>query len=61
MNTPGWSWGLVGRAINCSSGVAGGAVGCTTCYDSRVDGIVEDVSTSMLDTNIGGTVREGVD
>ena len=61
VNTPCWSWGLVGGAIDCSLGVAGGAVGCTTCSDSRVDGIAEDVSTSMLDTTLGGTVGEGVD
>ena len=61
VNTLGWSWGLEGGAIDCSSGVAGGAVGCTTCSDARVDDIVEDVSTSMLDTTLGGTVGEGVD
>ena len=61
MNTPGWSWGLAGGVIDCSSEVAGGAVGCTTYSDSRVDVIVKDVSTSMLDTTLGGTVGEGVD
>ena len=43
-----------------SSGVAGGAVRWTTCSDARVDGIAKDVATSMLDTKLGGTVREGV-
>ena len=61
VNTPGWSWGLEGGAIDYSSGVAGGAVGCTTRSDARVYGIVEDVATSMLDTTLGGTVGEGVD
>ena len=61
MNTTGWSWGLAGGAINCSSRVAGGAVGYTTCSNARVDGIVEDVATSMLATTLGGTVGEGVD
>ena len=61
MNTTGWSWGLVGGAIDCSSGVAGGAAGCTTCSDVRVDGIAEDVATLMLATTLGGTMEEGVD
>ena len=61
VNTPGWSWGLAGGAIDCSSGVASGAVGCTTYYDARVDGIVEDVATQIFLTTLGGTVGEGVD
>ena len=72
MNTTGWYWGLAGGAIYCSlgvasgaiyysSGVEGGVVGCTTYSDARVDGIVEDVATSMLATTLGGTVGEGVD
>ena len=61
VNTTGWSWGLAGGAIGWSLGVEGGAVGCTTCSDSRVDGIAEDVATSMLDTKLGGTMGEGVD
>ena len=61
VNTTGWSWGLAGGAIDWSSEVASGAVGCTTCSDSRVDGIVEDVATSMLATTLGGTEGEGVD
>ena len=61
VNTTGWSSGLTGGAINWSSGVAGGAVGYTTCSDARVDGIVEDVATSMLATTLGGIVGKGVD
>ena len=61
VNTTGWSWGMVGGAISWSLGVAGGAVHCTTCSDARVDGIVEDVATSMLATTLGGTMGEGVD
>ena len=61
MNTIGWSWGLAGGAIACSSGVASGVVGYTTCSDARVDGIEEDVATSMFSTTLGGTVGEGVD
>ena len=61
VNTTGWSWGLAGGAIDWSSWVAGGVVGCTTCSDARVDGIVEDVATSMLTTKLGGTVGEGMD
>ena len=61
MNTIGWSWGLAGGAIDYSLGVIGGVVGCTTCFDARVDGIAEDVATSMLATTLGGTVGEGVD
>ena len=61
MNTIGCSWGLVGGAVGWSLGVVGGAVGWTSCYDARVDGIVEDVATLMLATTIGGTVGEGVD
>ena len=61
VNTIGWSWGMVRGEINCSSRVAGGVVGCTTCFDARVDGIAEDVATSILATTLGGTVGEGVD
>ena len=61
MNTLGWYQGLAGGAIDCSSRVVGGAVGCTTCSNARVDGIVEDVPTSTLATTLGGIVREGVD
>ena len=61
VNTPGWSWGLEGGAIDYSSRVVGGAVGCITYSDARVDGIAEDVATSMLATTLGGTVGEGMD
>ena len=61
MNTTGWSWGMASGAIDCSSGVAGGAVGYTTYSDARVDGIAHDVATLMLATTLGGTVGEGLD
>lgn len=48
MNTTNWSLGL-----------ADGAVGWTTCSDARVDGIGEDVATSMVATPLRGTVEEG--
>ena len=35
-------------------------MGWTTCSDSRVDAIAEDVATSTLATTLGGTVGEGV-
>ena len=61
MNTIGLSWGLAGGVIDFSTGVARGAVGCTTYSDARLDGIAEDVATSMLATTLGGTVGEGMD
>ena len=72
VNTTGWSWGLAsgaidwslgvaGGAVKWSSWVAGGAVGWTTCSDARVDGIVDDVAKSKLDTTLRGMVREGMD
>ena len=61
MNTTGWSSGVAGGLVGWSSGVEGGAVGWTTCSDARVDGIVEDVATSMLSKKLGGMVREGMD
>ena len=61
VNTTGWSWGMEGGAISWSSGVAGEALGCTTCSDARVDGIAEDVTTSMLSTTLGGMMGEGMD
>ena len=54
VNTKGWYWGLEGGAIGWSSGVAGRSVGYTTCSNVRVDGIVENVATSMLATTLGG-------
>ena len=54
MNTTGCSWGLASGAINYSSGVAGGAVGYTNCSDAMVDGITEDLATSILATTLGG-------
>ena len=61
VNITSWSWGLAGGATGWSSGVEGGAVGCSTCSDAKEDGIVEDVTTSMLATTLGGTVGEGED
>ena len=61
MKTTGWSWGKAGGAIDWSSGVACGVVGWTTFFNSRVDGIVEDVATLTLATKLGGMVREGMD
>ena len=52
---------MAGGAVDWSLRVAGGAMGSTTCSDARVDGIAEDVATSMLDTTPGGTMGEGVD
>ena len=36
-------------------------MGWKTYSNARVDGIVEDVATSNLDTKLGGIVREGLD
>ena len=48
-------------AIRWFSRVAGGEVGWKTCFDARVDFIVEDVATLTFARKLGGTVREGVD
>ena len=34
-------------------------MGWTTCSNARVDGKAEDVATSTLATELGGTVRDG--
>ena len=53
MNTTGSSSELASGAIGQSSGLSSGAMGMKTYYDARVDGIIEDVATSMLDTKWG--------
>ena len=59
VNTTSWSRGLAGGAVGWSSGLASGAVGWTTLSDARVDGREEDVATSTLATELGGTVIDG--